>query len=128
MIKKSLLIKLHLYSGIFTSFYLLAFGFSALIMNHNVNLDQTEYTKTWETEIQIDADLSNDQLAEKIRDELNIMGWLPRWEFQRDSIHFSFTVVHLGRKFHIESNLQTGKLEIKEAPKGILAVFHGLHF
>lgn len=128
MFKRLTLIKLHLYAGIFTSFYLLAFGFSALVMNHDVNLDRTEYTKTYETHLLIDPELSSEQLAEKIRDDLNIMGWLPWWEFKRDSILFSFNVVHLGRKYHIETNLQTGNLKISEAPKGFLAVFHGLHF
>lgn len=128
MIKKSLLIKLHLYAGIFTSFYLLAFGFSALVMNHNIQLENTDYTKTWETQITFDPALPDGRLAENIRDELDIMGWLPSWQMQRDSTTFSFNVGHFGRNYHIEANLLNGKLKISEAPKGILAVFHGLHF
>jgi hypothetical protein len=126
--KKSLLIKLHLYAGIFTSFYLLAFGFSALVMNHNVQLEKKAYTTQWETELSIDGSLNDDELAEQIRDELNIMGWLPRWEFERDSTEFAFNVVHFGRNYHIEANLSNGQILVAEAPKGFLAVFHGLHF
>ena len=128
MVKKSLLIKLHLYAGIFTSFYLLAFGFSALVMNHDIKLDNTEYTKTRQTEVIVDPELNDLELATQIRDELNIMGWLPRWEFKRDSTTFSFRVEHPGRKYHIDANLLSGKLNVSEAPKGFWAVFHGLHF
>lgn len=128
MIKKSTLIKLHLYAGIFTSFYLLAFGFSALVMNHDIKLENREYTKTWETETRIDTTLTNDQLAEMIRDDLGIMGWLPRWEFERDRKTFAFNIVHLSRKYHVDADLHSGNIKISEAPKGILAVFHGLHF
>lgn len=128
MIKKSLLIKLHLYAGIFTAFYLMAFGFSALIMNHKVNLDHTDFTKEWESNVNIDSAQTNLEIAEHIRDQLNIMGWLPRWEFIRENEKFNFTVVHLGRKYFLTADLTSGSIIVKEAPKGILAVFHGLHF
>jgi hypothetical protein len=128
MIKKSTLIKLHLYAGLFTSFYLLAFGFSALVMNHNIKLEKSAYTKTWEAALPMDSNLASEQLAESIRDALGIMGWLPGWEFKRDSTQFAFNVVHLARKYHVDADLQTGKLIISEAPKGFLEIFHGLHF
>ena len=126
--KKSLLIKLHLYSGIFTSFYLLAFGFSALIVNHDIKLENREITSKWETEIQIDSALPDLKLAESIRDQIGFMGWLPGWEIKRDSIHFEFMVTHTGRNYYLKANTSTGKVEVSEAPKGFLAVFHGLHF
>lgn len=126
--KKSLLVKLHLYSGIFTAFYLLAFGFSALIMNHKISLEHTEISKTWETETKISNTKSDLEIAENVRDQLGLMGWLPRWEFKRDSSYFNFTVVHPGRKYRIETNTDTGHVTINESPKGFMAVFHGLHF
>ena len=126
--KKSLLIKLHIYSGIFTSFYLLAFGFSALILNHDIKLENKEITHKWETEIQIDFSLPDLKLAESIRDQIGFMGWLPKWEFKRDSTHFKFMVLHTGRNYYLNANTSTGKVEVSEAPKGFLAVFHGLHF
>ncbi len=126
--KKSLLIKLHLYSGIFTSFYLIAFGLSAIILNHNINIEHSEITHKWETEIPIDSELQNSKLAENIRDQIGFMGWVPPWEYKRDSTHFKFKIVHTGRSYYLNANTSTGKVEISEAPKGFLAVFHGLHF
>lgn len=126
--KKSLLIKLHLYSGIFTSFYLIAFGLSAIILNHNIKIENSEITHKWETEIPIDPDLQDLKLAESIRDQIGFMGWVPPWEFKRDSTHFKFTIVHTGRSYYLNANTSTGEVKISEAPKGFLAVFHGLHF
>jgi hypothetical protein len=127
-VKKSLLIKLHLYSGLFVSFYLLAFGFSAIILNHNIDVENKDITETWTAEASADANLPDLQLAESIRDQLGIMGWLPRWEFRRDSAQFSFTIVHPGRKYQLKHDFNNNQITISEMPKGFLAVFHGLHF
>lgn len=126
--KKSMLINLHLYSGLFTSFYLLAFGLSALILNHKLKAEKSEVTHQWESNVQIDADLSDRELAENIRDQMDFMGWTPPWEFKRDSTSFQFRVTHPGRIYQLDANLATGNLAISETPKGFIAVFHGLHF
>ena len=126
--KKSLLIKLHLYAGLFVLFYLVAFGFSAIVLNHAIDVENKEISKIWETKAVIDGSLPDLQLAESIRDQLGIMGWLPRWEFKRDSILFNFTIVHPGRKYHLTANTGSSHVSISESPKGFLAVFHGLHF
>ena len=126
--KKSLLIKLHLYAGIFTSFYLLAFGFSSLVLNHQINVEQTAVTKTWETTLLVDTASTNLEMAEYIRDQLGIMGWLPRWEMKRDQENFRFTITHPGRKYNLILDIVNSKLSVEEMPKGFLAVFHGLHF
>jgi hypothetical protein len=126
--KKSLLIKLHLYTGIFTSFYLLAFGVSSLVLNHNINVERNEVTRSWQSDVSVDPSLPDLQLAESIRDEIGIMGWLPRWEFKRDSTFFKFSIVHPGRKYYLTYEGSKGHVGIKEIPKGFMAVFHGLHF
>ena len=126
--KKAILIKLHLYSGIFTSFYLLAFGFSAVILNHGIDIENKAITHIREGNVAIDNSFSDLQMAESIRSQAELMGWLPRWEFNRDSRQFKFTIVHPGRKYHITANTSNGHLTISESPKGFLAVFHGLHF
>ena len=126
--KKSLLIKLHLYSGLFVSFYLLAFGLSSIILNHKIDVENKKITRTWKTEASVDAGLADLPLAENIRDQLGLMGWLPRWEFRRDSAKFSFTIVHPGRKYQLNLDLNSKQVEVSEMPKGFIAVFHGLHF
>lgn len=125
---KSLLIKLHLYAGLFTSFYLIVFGFSALKMNHDIKLNRNVITKNWNTQIPLNVALSNKDLAEEIRDQIGIMGWVPFWKFDRDTKNFKFAIEHIGRNYYLDANLKTGFVEIAEAPKGFLAVFDGLHF
>ena len=126
--KKSLLIKLHLYSGLFTCFYLIAFGISTLKLNHDIQTERNITTKKWDTQIPINASLDNKELATEIRNQIGLMGWIPYWKFQRDSTNFNFQVEHLGRNYILKANTITGFVQILEVPKGFLAVFEGLHF
>jgi hypothetical protein len=126
--KTSLLIKLHLYTGIFISFYILAFGVSSIILNHDLKVERSEVTKIWETNVSVDPSMPELQLAENIRNELNLMGWLLPWEFKRDSAQFKFSMVHPGRKYHLSYDILNGMVKIEEMPRGFLVVFHGLHF
>ncbi len=123
------LIKIHLYCGLFTVFYLVAFGFSSIVLNHKINLDNTVVTQNWATTTEIDpAGKENKELAEIIKNELGLMGWTPFWLYKRDSSHFRFTVTHPGRNYHLNLNLLQGTLQIEEAPKGFLSVLNSIHF
>lgn len=126
--KKSLLIKLHIYSGLFTLFYLLAFGLSTIILNHKLNVEKKEVTTTWNSNVVIDTSISDQEIAESTRDQLGLMGWLPAGEFKKENHRFRFRIVHPGRNYHLNVNLMNGEVSIAEAPKGFVAVFHGLHF
>ncbi len=126
--KKSLLIKLHIYAGIFTSFYLIVFGFSTIILNHDISLRNDIVTKQWDAEIIIDTTLTDRQFAEYIRDQIGFMGWVPPWKYQRNASNFKFEIVRIGKNYRLSVNLQNGSVEIFEIPRGFLDVFNGLHF
>ncbi len=126
--KRTLLIKLHLYSGLLTSFYLIAFGLSAIILNHKLKVEKKDVTHSWESHVTINDGLNDHDLAENIRNQLGLMGWLPPWENKRDSISFHFMITHPGRNYYLDVNLKTGGIAVNEAPKGFLEVFQGLHF
>ena len=126
--RKSLLIKIHLYCGLFTLFYLIAFGLSSIILNHDIKVDKSDVTSTWNSTVQVDLNLTEPELAESVRDQLGLMGWLPPWQFKKDSVSFDFRITHLGRNYQVDLDLTTGEVIIEEAPKGFLAVLHGLHF
>ena len=126
---KFLLIKVHLYCGLFTLFYLVAFGFSSIVLNHHVKLEKTEISHTWKAPLDINFQGMEDrELAEAARDGLNLMGWTPFWLFKRDGDSFQFTVTHPGRNYRVNLDLQSGSAEVGEAPKGFLAVLNSLHF
>ena len=116
--KKSKLIKLHLYCGLFTSFYILAFGISSLILNHRWDIENKDVKNIYTERVIIDNNLDDNTLAENIRDQLGLMGWLPKWQMHRDSQSFQFTTVHLAK---------TNQLNVDLA-SGILATLNGLHF
>ena len=126
--KTSLLIKLHLYTGLFIAFYILAFGVSSLILNHDLKVEKNEISKTWETRVSLESDVPDLELAESIKEELHIMGWPLPWEFKRDSTSFHFSVVHPGRKYLLSYQTTDRTVKVSEIPRGFLAVFHGLHF
>lgn len=126
--KKSQLVRLHLYCGLFTSFYILAFGISSLILNHNWQIENKAVTKTLTKPVSIDQSLDNEKLAENIRDQLGLMGWLPKWQMQRDSQSFKFTTVYLSKTNQLNVDLKSGMATIGIIPKGFLATLNGLHF
>ena len=126
--RKSLLIKIHLYCGLFTIFYLIAFGLSSIFLNHDIKVEKSDVTNRWNATVKIDQNLDDKDLAESVRDQLDLMGWLPPWQFKKDSVSFDFRITHLGRNYQVDLDLTTGEVFIEEAPKGFLAVLHGLHF
>ena len=126
--KKSTLVRLHTYAGLFTSFYLVFFGLSTLILNHRIDVEKKVVTERWESKVEVDKALSSRELAESIRNQMGFMGWVPPWEYERDSTTFQFTVTHLGRNYYLNTDLNSGNLQIAEAPKGLISVLHGMHF
>lgn len=125
---KAILIKLHLYCGLFTSFYLIAFGFSSIVLNHKINLENRSVTNTWIAQVNIDTSLTNQALAENIRDQLGLMGWTPYWQFKREADSFQFRVTHFAKTNTIQADLTSGQVEVADIPKGFWATLHGLHF
>ena len=127
-INKNLLIKLHVYAGLFTFIYLLAFGVSSLILNHKWSVENKEVKNTRVEHVQIDASLPDKELAEQVRDGLGQMGWVPWWEYKRDSTSFRFKVINFAKDYRLKVELPSGKIQIDEIPKGFLHSFHSLHF
>ena len=126
--RKSFWIKIHLYCGLFTSFYLLAFGISSIILNHKFNVEKDEVTDAWTSHINYTPSSSYLDIALQIRDSLDLMGWVPPWEIKKDSLTLDFKITHLGKTTDFQLNLQSGMLQAKERPKGFLAVVNELHF
>ncbi|GAB1452786.1 hypothetical protein MASR2M47_28420 [Draconibacterium sp.] len=121
-------VKLHIYCGLFTSFYLLAFGFSSIVLNHNINVEKDAIADIWTTQVSFDPTASDLDIAIHIRDTLNLMGWVPPWEIKKDSLSMNFQITHLAKTTNLQLNFATGILHVKERPKGFMAVLHELHF
>jgi hypothetical protein len=107
---------------------LIAFGFSSIVLNHRIDLERHNVNKTWRQQVSVDVALEDRALAGSIRDQLGLMGHLPGWLFNRDSISFEFRVSHLGRKYELSTDLRSGWIEVAEKPQGFWSVLNGLHF
>lgn len=126
--RKSTWIKIHIFCGLFTSWYILAFAISSIILNHDLKVDKNKIDRTWTTYVAYDSSRSDLDNATWIRDTLKLMGWIPTWEIRNDENHLIFKITHLGKSSDLRLNLTSGKVQITERPKGLLAVVHGLHF
>lgn len=127
--KKSTLIRWHLYAGLFTALYILAFGFSSLILNHGIELDQKKFIGEWETTLLLDTiPQENMALANRIRDQLQLMGWPLGWRMERDSSDFSFPLTNPGKEFLLEYHFHTGQVQVQEYRKSFWSVLHTMHF
>ena len=66
--KKSTLIKLHLYCGLFTAFYLIAFGFSSIVLNHKMDVENKAVKNRWSDQVVAEPSLTDKELAETVRE------------------------------------------------------------
>jgi hypothetical protein len=98
------------------------------VLNHKIKVDQKEVTKTWTAQVQVDPASSDEEMAESMRDQLGLMGWIPPWEYRKDSTQFRCIVTHLAKDTELKLDLRTGGVQAAEMHKGFWAVLHGLHF
>ena len=126
---KNLLQKLHIYGGLIFFPYLLIFGLSTLYINHDFKIFREKQDWTVRKMVIDIADIEdNQQLAESIRDSLELMGWCPWWIQNRDESQFRFSIDHFGSEHRINANLGTGELIVNRRNKGFWSVLHSLHF
>ncbi|WP_149275811.1 PepSY domain-containing protein [Pareuzebyella sediminis] len=126
-LKKINFIQWHLYAGLFTAFYVLAFAISSLLLNHDAKIENTHTTSTWQAMVDIDPSLSDQDLCLKIRDDLAMIGWPTDWKRENNGI-LNFKIVHQAKESQLSANLSTGKVNVNEVGKGFFATFQALHF
>jgi hypothetical protein len=106
-----------------------AFGFSSIVLNHDIKLEKDLISHQWDTVSSTNFnDKDNTDIAESVKNEMRLMGWTPYWLFNRDSLSFQFTVTHPGRNYRINLDLVDGRVKVAEIPKGFLAVLNSIHF
>lgn len=126
---RKLFLKLHLYAGLLCFPYFIIFGISSLHINHEFNfMKPGESTRQWRRSISIREVVDNQHLAETIRDSLQLMGWAPWWEQNRQANAYTFLVTHPGKQYRVRAYLQENRVEVEEQAKGFWPVFNSLHF
>lgn len=127
---RRLILKVHFYGGILCFWYLLILGFSSLHYNHNFAfVNKPHEPSTWSHPMKLAGEFADDrQLAEVVRDSLDLVGWPLPWETRRDSIGtIHVVVVHPGKRYVIEYSQATSSATVIETPTGFWHVFNSLH-
>jgi len=127
---KNLLLKIHLYSGLFFFPLLVIFGLSSLHINHHFQLfeENQEWSEEQVLNLHFKDTSDNQVLAETIRDSLGLMGWCPWWKQNREGDKYRFGVVHNGAEYKINADLSKDLVTLKKRGKGFANVLQSLHF
>jgi len=123
-----LLLRLHLYAGIFCAPYLVIFAVSSLDINHRFGFMQEGNETVIRTVRQkIPFGLPDHRLAAALRDTLGLTGWAPRWETSRAKGTFRCKVIHPGKEFTLTADSAAERITISEKRKGFWKLFNNLH-
>jgi hypothetical protein len=126
---RKVLLNVHLYSGLFCCPYLVIFGFTSLAFNHPWLMPKGESPPMeWERKIEVAAGSENNKLAEAVRDQLGLFGWVPRWAIKRASEKvLKFELSRPGKRYLIEWNQENGLAQVAEYRTGLASVLHFMH-
>ena len=126
---KRFLCKFHIYGGLFSVGFLIAFSYSAFVHQHHPKFpkpgDKTVY---WEQGLDI-PDIE-DELEYKfaVRDSLGLFGHAPWWEDYRDSLGVHhFMIARPAKQYWVTVPLEGDIFKIKEIRTGFWDVLIQLH-
>lgn len=123
------LLNVHLYLGLFCCPYLVIFGFTSLAFNHPWLMPKGESPPTkWERKVAFADGAEDLKVAELVRDQLGLFGWVPRWAINRtkESI-LKFELTRPGKRYLIELNPANGMAQVAEYRTGFATVLHFMH-
>jgi hypothetical protein len=126
---RRLLLKVHLYGGLVTCWYLLIYGWSSLAFNHQWLLPaSTSDPLSWERQLRVPDSKDDVELAARVRDGLGLAGWPLPWAMQRtpDGV-FSFEMSRPGRNYQIRFDPTTSLVRVEERSTGLRSVIKFLH-
>ncbi|NLF39901.1 hypothetical protein GX586_10670 [bacterium] len=123
------MLNIHLYGGLFVSWYFLALGISVLGFNHPWLIPAWPGGKhTWEHRAAFPAGAGNVKLTEAVRDELGLAGWVPPWNMKRDvrgDLHFE--IVRPGKRYAVATDRAAGTVRVEAQSTGIRSIMGFLH-
>lgn len=125
---RSLLLKIHLYSGLLCSSYLIIFGVSSLHFNHPFTESSPTPLPSWERQLQVTDRDDTRALSNEIREAIGLMGWTIPWRTYRDddgNLHFD--VDRPGKKYTVHVFFKEGRIKVDEARTGFWPVVNSLH-
>jgi hypothetical protein len=126
---RKFLSKIHIWLGMLCAPYMIIFGFSSLHFNHHFSFVETgQHSVNWERQIAVADTSDNKVLAERVRLDLGLMGWVPWWEYRRgEDNSFRFIVPRPGKSYTIKVNPERTLASVEELRYGPLKVINSLH-
>ncbi len=121
--------KLHVYGGLFLSFYVVTLGISSLQFQHHFfEFQPGKKAVSWDQHVQIPGIEESHQLKSAIRDSLGLNGYLPWWEEYTDSLGiYHFMINRPGKEYWITVPNEGDLIQVDERRKAILSVVFALH-
>ena len=121
--------KLHVYGGLFLSFYVIVLGISSLQFQHRfIEFQPGKKIVTWEQKVEIPEVEDQNQLKASIRDSLSLNGYLPWWEEYTDSTGiYHFMISRPGKKYWVTVPIEGNQIRIDESRTSLLSVIFALH-
>ena len=122
------LLDTHIYSNLLCAGYLIIYGLSGLAFNHHFEPPTTQ--AEWQRLVEIPESSSDLGLAEAIRDQLGLIGWVPKWEVSRSEIgDLQFKISRPAKSYEVRLELKTSRVNVIETRSGLsgtLVALHGL--
>lgn len=120
---------LHIYAGLFSAFYLVIVGVSAMNFQHKFFSEEPRDTIITIRQVKFNPSLKQDSLASFIAGQLNIKGHIPPWNFQSDnSGNLRFKIERPARTFEISLNRNHPDIHIAEIHYSFGRILRALHF
>ena len=124
---RDLILKIHLYTGLLCASYLLIFGISSLNYNHHFG-QPTDDKVQWDRALDVEDRKEQMDVAKKVRDDLDLIGWTIPWETYRDdqsNLHFG--LARPGKRYKIHVFFDQDRVAVDEDRKGFWQVINQLH-
>lgn len=120
--------KIHIYGGLYCSFYLIMMGFTGFMFNHEKLLTPKENKVHWSEAVSLPEDVLADSLIDPIVEQINIFGHRPYWEqWTDDEGQFHFKIMRPGRQYSLILNKFRDSIFVEEVRPGFFLMMKGLH-
>jgi hypothetical protein len=121
--------KFHVYGGLFSVGFLLAFSYSAFVHQHHPKFPKPgDHTVHWEQKLEIPEIEDNNTFKLAVRDSMRLFGYVPWWEDYTDSLGIHhFMITRPGKQYWVTVPTQGDLYKVKEIRTGFWNVLNQLH-
>jgi hypothetical protein len=126
MTLKKFLLDTHIYSNLLCAGYLVIYGLSSVAFNHELSSPESQVE--WRRAVDIPEVASDQLLADALRENLGLIGWVPKWEVRRlKNGDLSFQVSSPAKVYKIRINQKKRLADVVETRSGLWGVMKSLH-